>query len=76
MGTECFEISWSGKAQKNNSKKGIDISVRKSRADLEHNAHEKNNIKLSPDSSWVYFPKLNYLQWLGKWICTNYHCRW
>ena len=69
MGTECFEISWSGKAQKNISKKELTFSLEKvAQIVLEHNAHEKNDIKLWLDSSWVYFPSLNHLQWLGKWI--------
>ena len=76
MGTECFEISWSGIAQKNISQKELTFPLEKvAQLVLEHNAHGKNNIKLWLDSSWVYFPKLNHLQWLGKWICTDHHCR-
>lgn len=46
MGTECFQISWSGKAQKN-SEKGIDIFVIKNSAISSWTyVHEKNDVKL------------------------------
>ena len=49
MGTECFEISWSGKEW---VKKELKFPLEKvAQIDLGHNTHEKNDIKLWLDSS-------------------------
>ena len=58
MGTECFETLDRVKGRKTTAKKELTFSLEKiAQIILEHNVHEKNDIKLSPDSSWVYFYK-------------------